>query len=158
MTEVTIALLPVAAISDYQIFADLHEKAFSKQDEKPWSADAFRQLVESPGMEIWLACAGDQPVGYILTRRILDEAELISIGVDPLFQQSGCGSQMLDTAVSYLAENGVQTLFLEVRADNDPARKFYGRHDFMPDGIRHDYYQTVSGKRVNALCLRLTIK
>lgn len=158
MTEMTIALLPAAAISDYQVFADLHEKAFSKQDERPWTADAFGQLVESPGMEVWLACAGDRPVGYILTRRILDEAELISIGVDPAFQQTGCGSQMLNTAVAHLAQNGVETLFLEVRADNDAARKFYDRQGFMRIGIRHDYYQTLSGKRVNALCLRFSIK
>ncbi len=158
MTEIAIALLPSASIGDYGVFADLHEKAFAKQDERPWGADAFRQLVESPGMEIWLARVGDRPIGYILTRRVLDEAELISIGVDPAFQQTGCGSQMLDTAVSYLAENGVEALFLEVRVDNVAARKFYENHDFTPNGIRQNYYQTLSGKRVNALCLSLSIK
>jgi len=158
MTDLSVTLLPSAAIDDFEPFALLHQRAFGEMDEAPWDAAAFRQLVESPGMEIWLAHDGERAVGYILTRRILDEAELISIAVDPSSQQAGFGGKLLDTALLHLASRGVLSLFLEVRADNGAAIGFYETYGFRQTGVRRGYYQTLSGKRIDALCLMLSIK
>lgn len=158
MTGPSVTLLPAATIDDFEPFAHLHQQAFGALDEAPWSAASFRQLVESPGMEIWLAHKDGRAAGYILTRRVLDEAELISIAVDPACQQSGCGGKLLDTALAHLAVHGVKSLFLEVRADNHAALGFYDRHGFRKTGVRRGYYQTQSGKRIDALCLMLSIK
>jgi ribosomal-protein-alanine N-acetyltransferase len=155
---VGITRLPPGPDTDYGVFAALHARAFGPMGERPWEADAFRQLVESPGMDIYLAHQAGTAVGYILTRAVCDEAELISMAVDPSCHRSGIGRSLLDFAVDALGAAGVEKLFLETRADNGPAQHFYRQYGFAETGVRPGYYQTLSGNPVDALCFTLLVR
>ena len=66
--------------------ANLHKKCFPK---KPWSADDFRDLKNS-GCEIIMS-----ENGFIVYRIAVDEAEIITIGVNPEMRRQGIASAMI---------------------------------------------------------------
>jgi GNAT superfamily N-acetyltransferase len=62
--------------------------------------------------------------------------ELYALYVDPDRWGAGTGRKLLAAARAGLAEAGYPTLRLWVLADNDRARRFYGKAGLMPDGAR----------------------
>ena len=114
--------------------ANLHKLCFPY---KPWSADDFADLKKS-GCEI-IASQN----GFIVYRTTLDEAEIITIGVHPDARRTGIGSALLGVMEADLKKNGVKHIFLEVAADNAPARALYEQNGFVQIGVRPRYYDGV---------------
>lgn len=63
--------------------------------------------------------------------------EVLAIYVDPECQGRGAGRALLDAAVAELRLRGAGEVRLWVLEDNAPARRFYQRYGFAPDGARH---------------------
>jgi ribosomal-protein-alanine N-acetyltransferase len=137
------------------LLATIHAAAFAPMDERGWSALEFRAMVETPGVYVVLATADDEPVGFVLYRLVLDEAELITVAVLPNWQGQGVALRLIDHMIFHLKGMKVTKVFLEVRADNGRAIVLYQRIGFCETGKRPAYYQTQSGNRIDALCLCL---
>lgn len=137
------------------LLAEIHGAAFAPMDERGWAASEFRAMVEMPGVHVLLATAADEPVGFILYRTVLDEAELITVAVLPNRQGRGFAFRLIENMIAHLKNMSVTQVFLEVRADNDRAIALYHRFGFCETGKRPAYYQTQSGNRIDALCLCL---
>ena len=114
--------------------ANLHKLCFPH---KPWSADDFADLKKS-GCEI-IASQN----GFIVYRTTLDEAEIITIGVHPDARRTGIGVALLGVMEADLKKSGVKHIFLEVAADNTPARALYEQNGFVQIGVRPRYYDGV---------------
>lgn len=114
--------------------ADLHKKCFPN---RPWSADDFRDLKQS-GCEIIMS-----ENGFIVYRIAVDEAEIITIGVNPEKRRSGIASAMIGIIEKTLKTQGVKKLFLEVSSINMPAQKLYENCGFKAVGLRPKYYDGV---------------
>ena len=114
--------------------ANLHKLCFPH---KPWSADDFGDLKKS-GCEI-IASQN----GFIVYRTTLDEAEIITIGVHPDARRTGIGVALLGVMEADLKKSGVKHIFLEVAADNTPARALYEQNRFVQIGVRPRYYDGV---------------
>ena len=114
--------------------ANLHAQCFPH---KPWSAVDFADLKKS-GCEI-IASQN----GFIVYRATCDEAEIITIGVAPEARRTGIAAAMLGIAESELKKQGVKHIFLEVAADNAPARALYQNNGFVEIGVRPKYYDGV---------------
>ncbi|WP_134671929.1 GNAT family N-acetyltransferase [Halorussus marinus] len=65
----------------------------------------------------------------------VDRGVVRNIYVDPDRRGEGIGSELLGAAESALAEAGVDTVVLDVLADNDAARRFYRRHGYRPHRV-----------------------
>lgn len=63
-----------------------------------------------------------------------DAGHIFSLYVDPAVQGSGVGGRLLSAAIERLEAAGHATITLWVFAANEPARRFYARHGFLPDG------------------------
>lgn len=135
----------------YALLAQLHRLAFEPQGDSVWQAAAFRQLLESPGMQARVFHKGDHPVGFCLHRFVLDEAELIAIAVDPAFQKQGIATQMLNVLMSELGRVDVANFFLEVRQNNQAAITLYEKAGFRKVGVRKNYYENKGGARIDAV-------
>lgn len=61
-------------------------------------------------------------------------AEIAATYVDPARWRTGCGSRLLEAVLARLAERDWHEVVLWVFARNAPARAFYERHGFEPDG------------------------
>lgn len=114
--------------------AELHAKCFPH---KPWGAADFADLQKS-GCEI-IASQN----GFIVYRAVADEAEIITIGVAPDARRTGIAAAMLGIIEGDLKKRGVKHIFLEVAADNAPARGLYQGNGYMEIGTRPKYYDWV---------------
>ena len=118
----------------FQKLANLHQKCFPN---KPWSADDFRDLKNS-GCEIIMS-----ENGFIVYRIAVDEAEIITIGVNPDFRRQGIAAAIVGIIEKTLKNQGVKKIFLEVASNNIPAQKLYENSGFVQVGLRPKYYDGV---------------
>lgn len=84
----------------------------------------------------------EQRIGYCIVQRVLDEAELLNIVIFKPFQRRGLGGQVMRSLQASLAEEGVKSIYLEVRRSNRVARRLYERSGFIQEGIRKAYYRS----------------
>jgi len=136
------------------ILADLHDRAF----DRPWSALEFEALLKSPGVFAVLGEAGEPAVekGFILCRSIADEAEILTLGVDPAARRRGWGAALVEMAAGLATETGAEAMFLEVAADNLAAIGLYAATGFARVGVRKGYYPHPDGAK-DALVMRRTL-
>lgn len=111
--------------------AALHAQAFP---EDPWGAKSFETLLALPGMHAFL----DQRGGFLILRIVLDEAEIITIGV--LHRRQGIATALLTRAITTARQAGVAKIHLEVADQNHAARALYAAQNFYPTGRRKSYY------------------
>lgn len=96
-------------------------------------------------------------VAFAICQTVLDEATLFNIAVDPKFQGKGYGKRLLSELILQLKQQGVRTLWLEVRESNRPAQQLYTALGFNEVTIRKNYYPTQTGGRENAMVMALYI-
>lgn len=128
--------------------------AFDPKYGEAWTASQCLSMLSMPGSQLLLAAIENQIVGFALTRWVLDEEELLMIGVDPDFQRQGVATQLVASIISIAKNSGRQNLFLEVRANNSAA-DFYTRLGFAAKATRRAYYRGVDGKRFDATTMAL---
>lgn len=133
-----------------ELLSTLHASVF----EDGWSTKAFADLLTSPGTEAAIASELGEPLGFIVTRRAADEAEIITIGTLPSMQRRGVARQLLEQHVATLSERGVLKLFLEVAVSNLAAQALYRALGFREAGRRKGYYKRRDGSLEDALVLR----
>ena len=118
----------------FEKLSNLHKKCFPN---KPWSADDFRDLKKS-GCEIIMS-----QNGFIVYRTVADEAEIITIGVNPEMRRNGIASAMIGIIEKNIKSQGVNKIFLEVASNNIAAQKLYENAGFKSVGLRPKYYDGV---------------
>jgi ribosomal-protein-alanine N-acetyltransferase len=79
-------------------------------------------------------------VGFAAFHRVMDEAELCNIAVNPAHQRKGVARGLLTAGISIMRDAGTRRLFLEVRASNQAARTFYAAMSFQWLYKRRGYY------------------
>jgi ribosomal-protein-alanine acetyltransferase len=79
-------------------------------------------------------------VGFAAFHRVIDEAELRNMAVDPAHQRQGAGRELLAEGRRRLLEQGAKQIYLEVRASNMPAQRLYYSAGFGLCSRRRDYY------------------
>lgn len=114
------------------LLAALHGEVFPHDF---WDEAAFLSLLGQPGM---LGLVHDEG-GFLLLRVVLDEAEILTIGV--VAKRQGIGGALLREGLLRLRNAGVCTLYLEVATGNAPARALYESLGFVATGLRKAYYE-----------------
>lgn len=130
------------------VLAALHERAFPVKER--WNVEAFENLLRSSGVSALLACHDEVPVGFVLVRSVLDEAETLTLAVDPAFQRKGVGRALLEKLFCVLREREIIRLFLEVSVRNEAARALYTAAGLVTMGRRRRYYPDGSDAEVMA--------
>ncbi len=128
-----IALEP-ATPSHADALALLHHAAFPPGAR--WSADTLGLQLGLPGSFGWIAPAG----GMILARTVADQAEILTLAVNPAARRQGVARALVDATRRTAASRGALTLFLEVDAANHAARALYAAAGFTEIGRRPAYY------------------
>ncbi len=100
------------------------EKSLSQQERRFFVAFEEGQMV---------GCAGLQVVG--------DQGDVLTVGVDPAYRRRGIATGLLKQMHLSCIEEGVCSLFLEVRAGNDAARALYENFGFALVSRRKNYYR-----------------
>jgi ribosomal-protein-alanine N-acetyltransferase len=137
--------------TDLGVVADLEKSLYAF----PWSLGNFRDSVNA-GYDCWVACHGDQVIGYAILMVALDEAHLLNIAVASGWQRRGIGRAFLDYILGVAREAKCEIVYLEVRPSNLAARQMYREAGFQQIAIRPSYYPARGG-REDALFLGITL-
>jgi ribosomal-protein-alanine N-acetyltransferase len=130
--------------TDAEALAALHARSFAK----PWSASEFTDLLAQG--EVFGMMDDD---GFILIRIAGGEAEVLTLAVTPERRRQGIGRSLLTSAQTLARSRGIETLFLEVAADNAAALGLNKGAGFEQVGRRRGYYAGAGGT-TDALVLR----
>ena len=147
--------------------SELHARHFNPA----WDAATVRGLLDHPGSTCLVALVIDpnRPTlpnsetihkifaGYVMAQLAADEAEILSIGVDPDWQRRGLGGRLVEGLIRAVKRAEAKRLFLEVAADNDAAFALYQRLGFTAIGLRKGYYDRQGGSTVDAMTLALKL-
>jgi [ribosomal protein S18]-alanine N-acetyltransferase len=121
---------------DVADLAVLHGASFHRG----WSEDEFERLLLDRAVVAHRVMIGRRLVGFIISRIIAGEAEILSVAVASPRRGKGLARQMLNLHLRRLAGLGTRTVFLEVSEGNVPANRLYQRAGFRTVGRREGYY------------------
>ncbi|MEA1677597.1 GNAT family N-acetyltransferase [Nitrospirillum sp. BR 11163] len=145
---------PALAV-EVEVLAAVHALCFADPEVAgpAWSAQAIADLMNLPGVAALIAQDEHEPLGMALIRTVVDEAEILTIGVTPAARERGLGAALTQACADTAAADGAAALYLEVAETNTPARRLYAATGFEPVGRRANYYH-LGGQPVAALLLR----
>ena len=106
----------------------------------PWSAEAIAGVLTLTTTIGWVAESEHGAEAYLLSAVVTDEAEVMILGTHPRARRRGLAAALLHHGARHWAASGVTRAFLEVRADNLPAKRLYTKLGWRPVGRRQRYY------------------
>lgn len=130
VSKMTAAHVPLAAELDRRLFSG-----------ECWSEEDFASSLADPSRMFFVACEGARFLGCGGLQKSFEQGDILTVGVDPDCRRGGVGSALLAAMLEAFRQEGGQTLFLEVRASNTPARRLYEKFGFSQIGVRRNYYQ-----------------
>lgn len=117
--------------------AEIERLCFSE----PWSPEALLYMCKSPSTHAVAVMIDGRLAAYGGCEFVPPEANIVNIATHPDFRRRGCASAVIDALEEFLASNGVDSIFLEVRVSNAPARALYEGKGFSVVGVRKNYYR-----------------
>ena len=129
------------------------------QQQDAWSYQTLLELLEQDSINMLIVYASDKSaksnvIGYCLYQMIFEQAEILRIGTHPDYQRQGIASQTIDKLHRVLQSNQVESLLLEVRADNTAAIALYDQQAFSIIHRRRNYYKVPHKPAVDALIMQ----
>ena len=128
------------------------------QPQDAWTYKTLVEMLEQNSVSMLLVYAAeeraDKVIGYCLYQVLFEQAEILRIGTHPDYQRQGIASQIFAQLNEELISNQVESLSLEVRADNAPAIALYEQQGFAVIHTRKDYYQVPHQPAIDALIMQ----
>lgn len=116
--------------------AEISLEAFGKRD-----IENFERVIKDKNYVYFLLVNEyDIVLGYLGLLVVDSMAELVTIAVNENYRHMGYGTFLLSFTIKYLKEKKFKGVFLEVRTDNDVAKKLYKKFGFVPFSIRKNFY------------------
>ncbi|HXZ21688.1 MAG TPA: ribosomal protein S18-alanine N-acetyltransferase [Pseudolabrys sp.] len=129
-------VLAEAGARDASMIAALHGASF----QRGWSEQEVEGLLLDRHVIAHRAMIGSKLAGFIMSRVVEDEAEILSVAVDPRRRGRGLARKLLGLHMRRLAGLGARAVFLEVDEHNNPALRLYHRAGFSEVSRRANYY------------------
>jgi ribosomal-protein-alanine N-acetyltransferase len=143
-------VLSEASSRDAGAIAALHGRSFHRG----WSEEEVEALLTDRHVFAHRAAHSARLAGFILSRLVQDEAEVLSVAVARADQGKGLARALLALHLRRIAGLGARTVFLEVDEHNEPAIRLYDRAGFTQVARRPNYYANAAGPAASALVLR----
>ena len=107
----------------------------------PWSRSAFAEELEKNRLARYLvALDGETIVGYAGTWLVINEAHVTNVAVHATRRHEGIGRLLMEALMKLARDEGMESMTLEVRVSNEPAKALYQQLGFVSAGIRKSYY------------------
>jgi ribosomal-protein-alanine N-acetyltransferase len=113
--------------------------------DEAWTAELFWSELANPHTYYVVLSSSDpedpKPLGYGGLALTGADAYIQTIGVCSGAQRRGIGRLLMHVLLDEAAAHRARTCWLEVRADNEPAKRLYESLGFTNRGLRRGYYQ-----------------
>jgi ribosomal-protein-alanine N-acetyltransferase len=150
MSPETAAPVPVA-LCDAARLASLHAACFPAGE--CWDAAGIAGLLAHGGSFGFALFSADACDGFLLMRAGGGESEILTLCTAPAARCKGLATRLVRRGAEEALARGAEAIFLEVAADNAPARALYARLGFAVAGRRAAYYRR-GAAAMDALVLR----
>ena len=135
---------------DASDLARIHAQGFYRG----WPTAEFASFLSEADTPVYVACDAKRRIaGFALVRIAADEAELLTIAVDPKWRGKKIGQALLKAVFDDLMMSPARRMFLEVSEDNTAAIKLYGKQGFAAISSRKGYYAKPDGSAATALVM-----
>ena len=124
----------------------LYARAFP--NERGWSAQEITDILADPGVVSVFSAAG-----FAMLRVASDEAEVLSLAVDPDVRRQGNGRDLLQRGMIGARALGAERMFLEVSERNIAALSLYRGFGLRQIGVRKKYYRRTDGHHEDAIVM-----
>ncbi|PKH64234.1 ribosomal-protein-alanine N-acetyltransferase [Psychrobacter sp. 4Dc] len=159
-----IEVLPTNALNSENVIQTVANIEAMVQPDDAWNQKTLVELLEQDSIRLLIAydqakeesVSHREIVGYCLYQMTFEQAEVLRIGTDPEHQRKGIASQVLNRLHELLQLNQVESLLLEVRADNTAAIALYEQQAFNIIHKRKGYYKMPHKPAVDALIMQHT--
>jgi ribosomal-protein-alanine N-acetyltransferase len=116
----------------------------ASQSPTPWSKNMFTEEMGNTSAYCFVIKRMDearQPViGYVCFRNIVDESELLNIGVHPDQQRVGVGKKLMEFYIDFSRQRGAKNFYLEVNPSNQSAIHLYQSFSYQSSATRKRFY------------------
>lgn len=136
-----------ATLAHAAVLAAIHATAFPPRER--WGTDAISLQLALPGVFGLLHPRG----GMLLARVTGDEAEILTLAVEPRARRQGVATVLVTKALAEAHQRGACSVLLEVSVSNAAARALYRGAGFVEVGRRPRYYS--DGSDALILCVDL---
>ncbi len=158
----TIAHLPLNTAKRQQVTkAVAHIEALVQQHDA-WIYQTLAELLEQDSIDMLIVyeqapsaiIIDNKVIGYCLYQVVFEQAEILRIGTHPDYQRQGIASQIFAKLNAELQAKQVESLLLEVRADNTSAIALYEQQAFAVIHQRKGYYHLLGQPAVDAFIMQ----
>jgi [ribosomal protein S18]-alanine N-acetyltransferase len=111
----------------------------------PWTSEVFKTCFES-GYKGFVITHEKKVIGFVIISLTVDECHILNLAVARDYQRQGFGHRLLKHVLTFVKQQGVGIVYLEVRRSNTRAINLYKKMHFLLIGERKDYYPTVAGR------------
>ena len=154
--ETSAPILKLAELSEAKTIACLSRDEIEAGIGWRWRAAAIKAMIRDP--DAIVVCAyvptgdksADRFAGFGIMQYELDHAHLNLLAVVPSYRRRGIARELLLWLEKSALVAGVDTVALEVRAVNVPARAFYRNAGYQENEYLRHYYRTPHGKTAAA--------
>lgn len=107
----------------------------------PWREETVRSDLAREGALYLVAEREDEVLGYACYWYVLDEAQLVNIGVMPRARRQGIAESLVRKGLVQAKAKGMTSMYLEVRVSNLPAQSLYRKFGFAVKALRKQVYE-----------------
>ncbi len=95
-----------------------------------------------PDSFTFIAEMGGELIGFVIYRTETDKfGTIVTIDVDPVYQNIGVGSVLMGVVEKVAAHNGLKSIMLQVSVDNESAKRFYAKRGYTKRKLLKSYYR-----------------
>ena len=135
---------------DARELARIHAASFYRG----WPSEEFSSFLSDPNSPVYIACDARRRIaGFALIRIAADEAELLTIAVDPKWRGKRIGRALMEAVFADLMMSPARRMFLEVDEQNVAAIRLYAQQGFASISSRKGYYPRPDGSAATALVM-----
>ena len=121
---------------DLEQIAEIEKLCFGE----PWSENSLELLLRDGNFGV-AAIEDGRVVGYVGVISAPPEGEITNVATHPDFRRRGVGEGILEALKREAGDRGIESLYLEVRRSNSPARGLYEKMGFIVVGERRGFYK-----------------
>ena len=129
--------------------------------ELPWSAGQMKDSLLAAHCQTWGIFSEEVGtlMGFGVLSIVLDEIELLTLGISSCFHRKGYGEKLLKFLLDKAREAKAEKVFLEVPESNQAALNLYLKCGFSKIGLRENYYPNLDPNqdREDAILMKLDL-
>lgn len=141
---------------DIETIMPIMKSAFDPQYGEAWNSAQCYSMLASPYVDLYLAQYEKDICGFVFTRSIYEDVELLMIATHRNYTRKGVATALMNYIIKIAKNSDRKRVFLEMRQGNS-AEIIYNLFDFTNISLRKNYYKGHNNIYYNAITKELLL-